>query len=164
MNRVLKFLAVKENVSQFMREGESLPVRRVQSIDPDDRHIATNMCQPGELIVQWGILDAYAKRFCDALDRNGYGFNGMLFEQRPRRPDSLAPVGLSVHGERFFKRSSAKAEASRVSIAGDLLLPLRTALERELGLEPRVAREVEEIAEDIRRELLARPNDGGQRQ
>ena len=43
------------------------------------------------------------------------------------------------------------------SPAGDLLLPLRTALERELGLEPRVAREVEEIAEDIRRELLARP-------
>ena len=34
--------------------------------------------------------------------------------------------------------------------------PLRTALERELGLEPRLAKEVEEIAEDIRRELLAR--------
>ncbi len=40
------------------------------------------------------------------------------------------------------------------SPAGDLLLPLRTALERALGMEPRVAREVEEIAEDIRRELL----------
>ena len=40
------------------------------------------------------------------------------------------------------------------SPAGDLLLPLSTALERELGLEPRVARGVEEIAEDIRRELL----------
>ena len=44
------------------------------------------------------------------------------------------------------------------SPAGDLLLPLRTALELELGLEPRVAREVEEVAEDIRRELLSRPN------
>ena len=42
------------------------------------------------------------------------------------------------------------------SPVGDLLLPLRTAMERELGLEPRVAREVEEIAEDIRRELFAR--------
>ena len=49
------------------------------------------------------------------------------------------------------------------SPASDLLLPLRTALERELGLEPRVAREVEEIAEDIRRDLLARP-DGKARQ
>ena len=44
------------------------------------------------------------------------------------------------------------------SPAADLLLPLRTALERELGLEPRVAREVEEIAEDIRRELFAGSN------
>ena len=41
------------------------------------------------------------------------------------------------------------------SPAADILLPLRTALELELGLEPRVAREVEEIAEDIRRDLLA---------
>ena len=41
------------------------------------------------------------------------------------------------------------------SPAGDLLLPLRTALERELGLEPKVAGEVEEVAEDIRRELLS---------
>ena len=30
---------------------------------------------------------------------------------------------------------------------------LTTALERELGVEPRVAREVEEVAEDIRRDL-----------
>ena len=41
------------------------------------------------------------------------------------------------------------------SPAGDLLLPLRTALERERGLETRVAREVEEIAEDIRQDLWA---------
>ena len=44
------------------------------------------------------------------------------------------------------------------SPVGDLLLPLRTALERELGLEPRVAREVEEIAEDIRRNMFSRSN------
>ena len=45
-------------------------------------------------------------------------------------------------------------ELIRSSPADGLLLPLTTALERELGLEPRVAREVEEIAEDIRREWL----------
>ena len=39
------------------------------------------------------------------------------------------------------------------SPAADLLLPLTTALEKELGLEPRVAKEVEEVAEDIRRDL-----------
>ena len=45
-----------------------------------------------------------------------------------------------------------------------LLLPLRTALERELGLEPRVAKEVEEIAEDIRRDLLVQQKNEGPRQ
>ena len=42
------------------------------------------------------------------------------------------------------------------SPAADLLLPLTTALELELGLEPRVAKEVEEVAEDIRRDLAQR--------
>ena len=37
-----------------------------------------------------------------------------------------------------------------------LLRPLLTALEEELGLEPRVAREVEEVAQDIRKELARR--------
>ena len=41
----------------------------------------------------------------------------------------------------------------QASPATDLLLPLTTALEWELGLEPRVAREIEEVARDIRRNL-----------
>ncbi len=44
----------------------------------------------------------------------------------------------------------------RKSPASDLLLPFTTALELELGLEPRVAREVEEVAEDIRRDMEER--------
>ena len=44
-------------------------------------------------------------------------------------------------------------ELVQASPAADLLLPLTTALEREMGLAPRVAREVEEVAEDIRRDL-----------
>ena len=39
------------------------------------------------------------------------------------------------------------------SPAAPLLLPLTTALEQELGLDPRVAREVDEVAQDIRKEL-----------
>ena len=42
------------------------------------------------------------------------------------------------------------------SQASYLLLPLTTALERELGLETRVAREIEEVAEDIHRDLEMR--------
>ena len=39
------------------------------------------------------------------------------------------------------------------SPAANLLLPLTTALEWELDLEPRVAREIEEVAQDVRQEL-----------
>ena len=39
------------------------------------------------------------------------------------------------------------------SPAAPLLLPLTTALEQELGLDPRVAREVDEVAQDIQKEL-----------
>ena len=44
-------------------------------------------------------------------------------------------------------------ELVNASPSANLLLPLTTALELELGLEPRVAREVEEVAQDIRRDL-----------
>ena len=53
------------------------------------------------------------------------------------------------------------------SLSAPLLVPLTTALERELGKAPRVAREVEEIAEDIRRDLKQRRrrgNDGMHRE
>ena len=39
------------------------------------------------------------------------------------------------------------------SPSAGLLLPLTTALEGELGIESRVAREVEEVAEDIRQDF-----------
>ena len=60
---------------------------------------------------------------------------------------ALADLSAGVGPERM-------CDLIKSSPADDLLLPLRTALERELGMEPRVAKEVEEIAEDIRRELL----------
>lgn len=44
-------------------------------------------------------------------------------------------------------------ELIQASPSANLLLPLTTALEQELGREPRVALEVAEVAEDIRRDL-----------
>ena len=41
----------------------------------------------------------------------------------------------------------------QTSPSAHLLLPLTTALERELGHEPRVAREVDEVAQDIQQTL-----------
>ena len=48
---------------------------------------------------------------------------------------------------------SRALELIQRSPAADLLLPLVTALEQEVGLKPRVAREVDEVAQDIRKEL-----------
>ena len=55
---------------------------------------------------------------------------------------------FSVHLE-----PSRSLELIQPSQAAELLLPLVTALQQEVGLKPRVAREVEEVAQDIRKEL-----------
>ena len=60
--------------------------------------------------------------------------------------DALVEFSVEIGAERM--RGLVQA-----SPAADLLSPLTTALEWELGLEPRVAREIEEIAKDIRRDL-----------
>ena len=44
-------------------------------------------------------------------------------------------------------------ELIQASPSADLLLPLTTALDQELGLKPRVAREIDEVAQDVRRTL-----------
>ena len=65
-----------------------------------------------------------------------------------------APKALSDIAAEFGL--AEMSELIRKSPASDLLLPLTTAIERESGLEPRVAKEVEEVAEDIRRDMRER--------
>ena len=60
--------------------------------------------------------------------------------------DALVEFVVEIGAERM-------RELIQASPTADLLLPLTTALEWELGLKPRVAREVEEVAGDIRRDL-----------
>ena len=60
--------------------------------------------------------------------------------------DTLVELSIGIGIKRMW-------ELIQASPGVNLLLPLTTALERELGLETRVAREVEEVAEDIRRKL-----------
>ena len=62
---------------------------------------------------------------------------------------ALADLAVRMGSERM-------CDLIQSSPADNLLLPLRTALEMERGLEPKVAREVEEIAKDIRQGMLAR--------
>ena len=73
----------------------------------------------------------------------------------------LPELGASREGIRALMDFSVALGPQRMrelieaspSLSRDLLLPLKTALERELGLEPQVAREVEEVARDIQQEL-----------
>ena len=68
--------------------------------------------------------------------------------------DSLPSAVLDALMEFSIDLGPARMrELIQASPSSDLLLPLTTALEWELGLEPRVAREVEEVAEDIQRDL-----------
>ncbi len=68
--------------------------------------------------------------------------------------DSLpSPVLHALMKFSIYLGPARMRELIQASPAADLLLPLTTALEWELGLTPRVAREVEEVAQDIRRDL-----------
>ena len=60
--------------------------------------------------------------------------------------DSLMAFSIEIGPERMV-------ELIQASPSANLLLPLTTALEQELGHEPRVALEVTEVAEDIRKDL-----------
>ena len=66
--------------------------------------------------------------------------------------DSMPQEALAALMEFSVELGPARMrELIQGSSAAPLLLPLTTALEQELGLEPRVAREVDEIAQDIRK-------------
>ena len=60
--------------------------------------------------------------------------------------DALMTFSIEIGPERMV-------ELIQASPSANLLLPLTTALEQELGHEPRVALEVAEVAEDIRKDL-----------
>ena len=72
-----------------------------------------------------------------------------LGNKTPLSPMSMGAL-IEISVELGPQRTS---ELIRESAAADLLLPLTTALERDLGNNPRVAREVDEVAQDIRRQL-----------
>ena len=68
--------------------------------------------------------------------------------------ESLSKAILDAFIESSVELGPARmCDLIQASAAASLLLPLTTALQQELGLEPRVAREVEEVAHDIRQDL-----------
>ena len=75
----------------------------------------------------------------------------------------LLPAQDPLPSEAFSALADAAIELGPTSLlkliessaSAELLLPIQTALQLELGRTPRVAREVEEVAQDIRKELAA---------
>ncbi len=63
---------------------------------------------------------------------------------------ALAVTGFSAHLEPAYALEQIQA-----SPTAHLLLPLVTALQQESGLNPRVSREVQEVAQDVRNKLAA---------
>ena len=63
---------------------------------------------------------------------------------------ALAVTGFSAHLEPAYA-----VEQIQASPTAHLLLPLVTALQQESGLNPRVSREVQEVAQDVRNKLAA---------
>ena len=70
-----------------------------------------------------------------------------LYDELPKEAlDGLCELAVGLGFDQM-------CDLIKTSPSTNLLLPLTTALEKELGLETRVAKEVEEVAEDIRLEL-----------
>lgn len=106
---------------------------------------------------RWRLHLARAKAFLSMGDRDTCALNVqaallILSVLRPIPDDALRFLSQVA----FEMEPALMRDLIQASPAAELLLPLTVALERELGLDPRVSREVEEVAEDIRRDF-ARP-------
>ena len=80
-----------------------------------------------------------------------------LLAMHPRM-DDLPPVALNAYvdaaiGFSAYLEPTRALEQIQSSAAAQLLLPLATALQQESGLNPRVSREVQEVARDVRDRL-----------
>ena len=145
LGRPAEALAIYEEVLRRFERAEVPALREATLIALRNKGIAlAALGLPEEAL-------ASCKRF---LDRFREGAGPTLFEQTPRAlVDTLMRISVDLG-------PAEVRDMIRASPAWDLLLPLATALEQEIGQEPRVAREVEEVAADIRREMAVLRNAG----
>ena len=110
------------------------------------------------LALREGSLIAHGIR---ALARLRDGFDESVYEGDVRpmleffsRLDSTPSIVIEVLILASIRLGAATVrDWILTSPAADRLLPLTTALDQELGLETRVAQEVDEVAQDVRREI-----------
>ena len=123
-------------------EHETVFVDLEAAADPADA-IAEICVQARPLHGAWGrIKDSFVNILNDAGDH---------FEEL-----AVADMKVKLRAGIDAGNWPQRGDAVFASPAADLLLPLTTALEKDMGLAPRVAKEVEEVAEDILRDMAER--------
>ena len=143
LNRPEEALAANEEiVSRFGESGMPAVIERVV------RALITK----GVLLRARGRPEAALAACEEAMSRLGG-------EALPPKAESALVVTLM--GVSVDLGPAAVRDVIQASPIANLLLPLATALEQEMGLEPRVALEVEEVAGDIRRRLATLKEDVG---
>lgn len=116
-----------------------------QLFDPDMNALPRNRCL-GYLIQAYAALALDDLTSCERDVRASLVLVPEVGTLPERYLDTLERLSIEIGPARM-------SELIRQSPAAKLLLPFKTALELELGLEPRVAVEVLDVAQDIRRNL-----------
>ena len=151
-----------EAISFALNEKASLEFRRRQfgaAIETVGRLLERGSTEPSEYRIRGRLIRTRAFLAEGKRSACEHDIESML---------ALLPEHGSLSGEVVDPLIDCTVELGparmRELIAGSpsaaLLLPLLTALEEELGIKPRVAREVEEVAQDIRKELARRRTKG----
>ncbi len=174
LDRSQEALAVWEEVLQRFETNENPELR-------DAAEFA--LCMKAEFELNGGRADSAIAALDRALEREGKGLPETRWRAHLQRARTLLTEGnnaaclpdveaaLAILPDLNSLPKAALDDLSELAVelglermrdlikaspAADLLLPLTTALELELGEEPRVAKEVEEVAEDIRRDMAER--------
>ena len=109
--------------------------------------VAAALGRKGILLLNHAVSDVDPR----ACDRD----LGDLLAIIPHRDDIPPVVMHAVIGFAAHLEPARALEQIQSSPAGDLMLPLATALQQETGLTPRVSREVGEVAQDVHAKLAA---------
>ena len=113
-------------------------------------HTPRNLCRA--LLIRAQATLSYNTASSKSDLKEALGLLSVLEGLPPEAPSALVAITLELGPARTLALINESA-------SGPLLLPLKTALEQELGHETRVAKEVEEVARDIRRDLRERKRD-----
>ena len=104
--------------------------------------------------------NALLEKSPSGVDRDGCARNLRTLLAMNPGTDDLPPVVAHAYvdaaiGFSAYLKPARALEQIQSSSAAQLLLPLATALQQESGLNPRVSREVQEVAQDVRDKLAA---------